>query len=93
MVGRHATMFICYINDLHNYIYKIKLMALTLRLFSLIKTYARHLINTHLTSLQNMITIHNITGALPGDVTILSPYFCTVLSATLYTTSARFSKY
>jgi hypothetical protein len=29
-----------------------------------------------------MITIHNITGALSGDITIPSPYFFTVLGAT-----------
>jgi hypothetical protein len=39
-----------------------------------------------------MTTNHNITGALPGDITIPSPYFFTILSATLYTTSTRFSK-
>jgi hypothetical protein len=29
-----------------------------------------------------MITIHNITGARPWGITIPSPYFFTVLSAT-----------
>jgi hypothetical protein len=38
MVGLHAVKFIYYINDLHNYIYKIVLFSLILRLSGLINT-------------------------------------------------------